>query len=53
MVTISLIKPEAKASTFSNKTLGIQSSLKPYVAWALLKAWGCWLMADERILTSH
>lgn len=26
MVTISLIKPMAKASTFSNKTLGIQSS---------------------------
>lgn len=28
MATISLIKAMAKASTFSNKTLGIQSSLK-------------------------
>lgn len=26
MVTISLIKPEAKASTFSNESMGIQSS---------------------------
>lgn len=28
MVTISLIKAMAKASTLSNKTLGIQSSVK-------------------------
>lgn len=49
MATSSLIKRMAKASTLSNKTLGIQSSLKLLSGQGLAR----WLMADERILTRH